>query len=347
MTELGNTMMAARIARIGKARVLQYQRCPLPLPAADEALVKIQAASVNPDDLRLRAGRFIIRKPLPHILGNDLAGEIALVGKAVSGWAPGDRVAVCFEGLGRERDGGYAEYCAVPAEHLVKMPDCLDYQDAVAAGASFAHAWAALLGNGKDQVQRSDRAVIYAASSPIGIAAVQIASAQDAQVIAIGGSEHAAKLRDYGAHVVLDEAGSDLLRQVKVATGEQGATLVLHSAESEALAQSIAMLAAGGKLILAAPARRQDTRINLSDVYLKNLRLQGSYSLPKPADFACLLKDCAAGKYQPAINEALPLSEARKAHEKMEKQLGFGKFVLAPDSVLEAAKKPASWIPID
>lgn len=345
MTELGNTMMAARIVRIGKARALQYQRCPLPLPAADEALVKIQAASVNPDDLRLRAGRFIIRKPLPHILGNDLAGEIALVGKAVSGWAPGDRVAACFEGLGRERDGGYAEYCAVPAEHLVKLPDCLDYQDAVAAGASFARAWAALLG--KDKVQRGDRAVIYAASSPLGIAAVQIASAQGAQVIAIGGSEHAAKLRHYGAQVVLDEAGSDLLRQVKVATEELGATLVLHSAESDALAQSIAMLAAKGKLILAAPPRRQDTLINLIDLYLKNLRIHGSYSLPKPADFACILKDCAAGKYQPAINEALPLSEARKAHEKMEKQLGFGKFVLTPDSVLEAAKKPASWIPID
>jgi len=94
MTELGESMMAARIARIGKPRALKYERCPMPTLAPDEALVKIHAASANPGDLLFRNGRFIIRKPLPHILGNDLAGEIAAVGEDVSEWEPGDRVGI-------------------------------------------------------------------------------------------------------------------------------------------------------------------------------------------------------------------------------------------------------------
>ncbi len=345
MTELGKSMMAARIARIGKARTLKYERCPLPMPAADEALVKIHAASVNPSDLLYRTGRFIIRKPLPHILGNDLAGEIARVGQDVRGWQPGNRVAACFQALGRDRDGAYAEFCAVPANQLVKLPAALDFPAAVAAGATFANAWMALVSAGK--LRAADRVVIHDAASPLGIAATQIASAKGAQVIAISASDAAARLQAIGADIVLDEAGSDLVRQVKVATGELGATLVLHSADMDALAQSIDMLDARGRLVLAAPARRRDPRINLIDVYLKDLSILGSYALPSAQEFEAILLDCAQGKYQPVIDETLPLSQARAAQEKLEKKPGFGKTVLVPDAVLEAAKKPSSWIPIE
>ena len=345
MTELGESMMAVRMARIGKPRVLKYERCPMPIPAPGEALVRIQATSVNPSDLLFRDGRFIIRKPLPHILGNDLAGEIAGVGEDVSGWEPGDRVAACFEALGRERDGSYAEYCAVPADQLVKLPDSLDFQVAVAAGASFANAWTALVSNGK--IKKADRVVIQGAASPVGIAAVQIASAKGSQVIAISGNESAAQLREIGAHIVLDGGGSDLVRQVQVATGELGATLVLHDSNMDTLSQSINMLDYKGRLVLAAPAPRRDTRINLIDVYLKNLSILGSYDSLRTKDFESILLDFAKDKYQAAIDEALPLSQARVAQEKMEKNPGFGKIVLTPDSVLEAAKKPANWIPIN
>ena len=345
MTANGESMMAVSMDRIGKPRVLKYGPCPMPIPAGDEVLVKIHATSANPNDLLFRAGRLIIRKPLPHILGADLAGEIAQVGHDVSNWEVGDRVAASFEGLGCEREGSYAEYCAVPADQLVKMPDSLDFQVAMAAGASFANAWTALVSNGK--IKKADRVVIQGAASPLGIAAVQIARAKGSLVIAISRSESAAQLREVGADIVLDDAGSDLVRQVKVATDERGATLVLHSADNEALVQSIDMLDYKGRLVLAAPTRRRDARLNLVDVYLKNLSILGSYDSLKTKDFGSILQDFSKGKYQSAIDVVMPLSQARKAHEKMEKNLGFGKIVLVPDAVLEAAKKPANWIPID
>ena len=115
MSQGKTSMRATIIENIGKPRVLKSQRLPRPQPAADEALVKIHAASVNASDLLYRSGKLILRKPMPHILGADLAGEIVEIGADVGAWSIGDRVAATFEGLGLERDGGYAEYCALPA----------------------------------------------------------------------------------------------------------------------------------------------------------------------------------------------------------------------------------------
>ena len=79
MTETPNSMQAVSINNIGKPRVLKYGPVPMPQVAEGEALVRIHATSVNPSDLLYRSGRYLIRQPLPHILGADLAGEIAQV----------------------------------------------------------------------------------------------------------------------------------------------------------------------------------------------------------------------------------------------------------------------------
>lgn len=342
MAEAPQMMRAIAIEKIGKPKVLKYMQLPLPQPAAGEALVKVHAASVNPADLLYRSGQLIIRKPLPHILGADVAGEIV---QTAAGWQPGDRVTAAFNELGRGRDGGYAEYCAIPAEQLVKLPDELDYQTAVAAGASFVNAWIALVGNGG--IKQSDRAVIHAAASGIGTAAVQIAGAKGAQVIAIGSGEHAASLREIGADVVLDDASGDLVRQVKVATDERGATLVMHSPDSSKLQQSIDMLGYKGRLVIPHAGQRREVCLNVMDVYLKNLSILGSCDQLEAQEFEDILRGLEQGGYRAVVDEVMPLSQTRKAHEKLEKHTGFGKIVLVPDAILKAAKKPANWIPIE
>ena len=345
MAEVPRMMRAVAIEKIGRPKVLQYVKLPLPRPAAGEALVKVHAASVNPDDLLYRSGHLIIRKPMPHILGADVAGEIVQIGAGVAGWQPGDGVAAAFDELGRERDGSYAEYCVIPAEQLVKLPDELGYRTAVAAGASFVNAWIALVGNGS--IQKSDRVVIHAAASSIGTSAVQIASVKGAQVIAIGSGEHAAQLREIGADVVLDDVSSDLVRQVKVATDEQGATLVLHSADSSKLQQSLDMLGYKGRLVIAQVGHSRDICLNVMDVYQKNISILGSCDPLEASDFEAILRGLEQGTYRAIMDEVMPLSQTRKAHEKLEQNAGFGKIVLVPDAILEAAKKPSNWIPIE
>ena len=341
----GESMRAIIMENIGKPRVLKLTRIRRPTPARSQALVKVHATSVNPCDLHLRSGRLIIRKPMPHILGADLAGEIEALADDVKGWEIGARVFACPEGLGREINGGYAEYCAVPADQLIPLPDELDYQSAVAAGASFADAHLALATVGK--LKKADRVVVRGAAGCVGAAALQIASARGAKVIAISRGEFAAGLHEIGADVVLEDVGDDLARQVKVATDERGASLVLHCRDELDLAESLAMLGRGGRLVIAGVLRKPQARLDAMNLYLRNLSILGSYGAIEPEDGESLLRNLAKGAYKPLVDQVMPLSQARKAHRKMEKEPGFGKIVLAPDAILEAARKPDNWIPID
>jgi len=341
----GQSMRAIIMENIGKPRVLKVTRIRIPAPAPGQALVKVHATSVNPCDLHLRSGRLIIRKPMPHILGADLAGEIEALADDVNGWEIGARVFACAAGLGREIDGGYAEFCAVPADQLIPLPDELDFHSAVAAGASFADAHHALVTVGK--LKKADRVAIRGADGSVGASAIQIARARGAKVIAISRGEFAASLHEIGADVALEDVGDDLVRQVKVATDERGASLVLHCSDELNLAESLDMLGPGGRLVTADALRKPQARLDAMDLYLRNLSILGSSGVIKPKDGESLLRNLAKGAYRPLIDQVMPLSQARKAHRKMEKDPGFGKIVLAPDSILEAAQKPANWIPID
>lgn len=341
----GESMRAIVMENIGGARVLKINRIRIPTPVAGQALVKVHATSVNPCDLHLRSGRLLIRKPMPHILGADLAGEVVKLADDVTGWRVGARVAACCEALGREINGGYAEYCVAPADQLIRLPDELDFQSAAAAGASFADAHLALMTHGK--LKQADRVVIRGAAGPVGAPAVQIAHARGAKVIAISDGAFAARLHEIGADVVLEDAGDDLVRQVKVATDERGASLVLHCSETLDLDESLAMLEPGGRLVIASPLRKPQARLNAMDLYLKNLSVLGAYGSITPEDGETLFKQLAKGTFKPLIDAVMPLSQARKAHRKLEKAPGFGKIVLVPDAILEAQAKSPNWIPIE
>ena len=344
MADNREPMRAVIIEKFGKPRVLKYLRMWRPQPAAGEVLVKVQAASVNPRDFLLRSGRAILRKPMPHILGGDLAGAIEALGEGVEGWQVGERVCACFEELGCEMDGGYAEYCRVPAARLARLPDELDYQAAVGAGEAFADAWKALVVNGR--LAEADTLVIRGASCSLGAAAAQIASAAGARVIVICGLEQAGQLQAVGADIALEDAGDDLARQVKLATNGAGASLVLHCSPRLDMAQSLDMLAARGRLVIAAALDKPQVKLDANEIVRKNLSIHGAQGSISVQELAALLQGIADGTYQALIGEVLPLSQARQAHQRAQDSPSLGKIVLVPDSILEAARKPANWVPI-
>ena len=114
------------------------------------------------------------------------------------------------------------------------------------------------------------------------------------------------------------------------------------------LEQSLDMLCNGGRLVIARRSHVKPTaKLDAMDLFLRNLSLYGSYGSVKPKDLETVLNSFAKGKYRALIDEVMPLSLARKAHQRLEKTPGFGKIILVPDSVLEAEKKPDNWIPID
>ncbi len=326
------TMQAIIMEQRGGPAVLELRSVPRPAAQPGEVLVRVHAATVNHTDLFHRSGQFFIQKALPHILGMDVAGEISALGAEVSGWQVGDRVVATFEALGRERDGAYAEYTTLPAAQLHRMPAGLSYVAAASVGLAFTTAWTMLMTNG--QLGANERVVIHAASSGVGTAALQIALWRGAQVIAISEPSKAARLQALGATLVIDRRAPDLAAAVHAATAGQGATLVVELVGRTTLQASVGMLARDGRIVCGGTLSGDLAEINIMDLIMKNATVRGSFAVIAPADFDQILSLFAAGTFEPVIDQVMPLSAARAAHERIEAQAAFGKLVLVPDALL-------------
>lgn len=322
------TMWAVVMHERGGPEVLQYERAPKPRPAAGEALVRVRAATVNHTDIFHRSGRFLIQKELPHVLGMDVAGEIAALGEGVSGWEIGDRVVATFEALGRERDGAYAEYTAVPVEQLRRVPASLGLVEAASVGLAFTTAWIALVDNG--ELGDHERVVVHAASSGVGVSALQIARWRGAQVIAISDVGKAGRLRKLGASVVVDRNEPDLAGCVRAETAGRGATLVLELVGRATLRSSVAMLSDWGRVICVGTLSGDVAELDVMELIMKNGVVRGSFGVISDQDFARILQLMADGTFQPVIDLVMPLREASAAHERIEGKAAFGKIVLVP-----------------
>jgi NADPH:quinone reductase-like Zn-dependent oxidoreductase len=313
----------------GGPEVLRYESFPTPSPGRGEVLLRVHAATVNHTDIFHRTGRFFIQKPLPHVLGMDVAGEIVAVGEDVTGWEVGDRCAATFEALGRERDGAYAEFTTLPARELRRIPDELDYVAAATIGLAFTTAWLALFHAG--HLGDGERIVIHAASSGVGTSAIQIAKwKRAAPVIAISERAKAARLRELGADVVIDRNAPDLVQEVMAVTGQQGATIVLELVGRPTLQASLGMLAPDGRIVCAGTLGGDLAEINVMELIMKRGRIAGSFGTIPERDYDEIFRLYATGTFRPVIDSVMPLRDAKAAHERIEAKLAFGKVVLVP-----------------
>lgn len=187
-------MKAVWFEAYGGPEVLQYGDRPDPVLRADEALVRVRACGINHLDLWVRKGLPGLSPEMPHILGNDIVGDVVAVGDAVRHLTVGTRTLVlptlscgacpaCMNGddnlcrqydvLGRGRNGGYAEYVSVPAVNCLPYPERLSYEQAAAVPLVFLTAWHMLVG--RAAVRAGDEVLVMGAGSGVGTAAIQIA----------------------------------------------------------------------------------------------------------------------------------------------------------------------------
>ena len=166
-------MKATQVSRTGGPEVLTLVELPLPNPKPNEALVQIKAAGVNFIDVYFREGRY--PAPLPFVVGQEAAGVVTAAGSDVSNLQVGDRVA--YSGA----LGAYAEYAAVPADRLVKIPDHLDFNQAAAA--MLQGMTAHYLSHSTYPVKRGETTLIHAAAGGVGLLLVQMCKLLGARVI--------------------------------------------------------------------------------------------------------------------------------------------------------------------
>ncbi len=342
-------MRAAIIRSQGGPEVIELTEVTDPSPGPAEAVVRVKACALNHLDLWTRSGRSGYTPPLPHILGDDIAGTIETLpaGVDTSGLSVGQRVMLqpgtscgrcqaCLSGedvacrkysiLGHGRAGGYAELVAVPLANLIPIPDSISFENAAAFPLVFLTAWRMLVV--RAQVRMGDDVLVWAAGSGVGMAAIQIAKLFGARVIATAGGEKKLELaKSLGADAVVDHYTQDVVAEVKKFTSKKGAEVVIEHTGAKTWERSIQSMAHRGRLVTCGATSGPSGATDLRFVFSKHLNLMGSY-MGSRADLLAALPHFVNGRLRTVIHAAMPLEKAQEAHRMMEASEHFGKIVL-------------------
>ncbi len=342
-------MKAVYFERCGGPDALVHGERPDPVAGPGEALVRVRACGINRLDLFVRAGLPGLEPEMPHILGNDIAGEIVAVGPGVTHMKAGDRTLVnptlscgvcsaCANGddnlcrsydvIGRRRNGGYAELVAVPAVNCLPYPENLSWEQAAAVPLVFVTAWHMLVT--RAQVKPGEDVLVIGAGSGVGSAAVQIARLHGARVIATaGGAAKLARARALGAHEVIDHATEDIAQRARALTGRKGVEVVVEHVGGRVFEAGVAALARNGRLVTCGATSGNKVSLDLNLLFGRHLTLLGSW-MGRRSDLNDALRHVASGALKPVVDSVRPLAEARAAHERIEARQHFGKLVLVP-----------------
>jgi NADPH:quinone reductase-like Zn-dependent oxidoreductase len=342
-------MKAVIFKEHGGVDVLEHTDVPEPRIKANEVLVQVRACALNHLDIWTRGGMPGIPIALPHILGNDIAGVIKEVGSLVDWVKPGDDVMLqpgvscgrcidCLRGqdnlcpeydiLGYRRDGGYAEFVAAPAVNVIPKPKNLSWPEAAALPLVTVTAWHMLVGRAK--VQPGEDVLIHAAGSGVGSVGIQIAKMLGARVIASAGSDaKLEKAKQLGADDGVNYRNADWPKEVRRLTGKKGADVIFEHTGAETWAGSITALARNGRLVTCGATSGFDARTDIRQLFYKHLTFLGSFMGSK-SELLEAMKFVERGKIRAVVDQALPLAEARKAHQLMTDRAQFGKLVLVP-----------------
>jgi NADPH:quinone reductase-like Zn-dependent oxidoreductase len=340
-------MKAVRIHQFGGPEVLTYEDVPNPSPRKDQVLIRVRACALNHLDIWVRKGLPGVN--LPHILGSDIAGEIVEVGEYVTDLKPGQRVLVapmhfcnrclkCVAGLqnqcrqftvlGNGVDGGNCELIAVPAVNVIPLPDGLNlsFEEAASVPLVFVTAWHMLVG--RAAIRPGQTVLILGANSGVGIAAIQIAKLFHARVITTAGDERKMeRARQLGADFVINHYQQKISQEVRKITNFEGVDIVIEHVGPATWDESVRSLKVGGTLVTCGATTGPKVELDLRFLFSRNLSLLGSY-MGTMSELHEVLGQVFAGRVKPVIDRVFPLSEARAAHEYMEKSQMFGKIVL-------------------
>ncbi len=328
-------MRAIVITRPGGPEVLELREVDDPVPGLGQARVRIRACAVNRADVLQRLGGYPAPADAParDIPGLEIAGEIDAIGPGTTDVKVGDRVHAIVSG------GAYAEAVVVHARTLSPMPDGLSFTEAASLPEAFVTAYDAMVSQAG--LTAGETALVHAAGSGVGTAAVQIARAIGAR--AIGTARTAAKLgraRSLGLAeadgIVPEGEPPRFADRVRARAGGRGVDVVLELVGGDYVPESLAALAPSGRLVLVGLLAGSRADVDLGLVLRKRLRLFGTVLRARPLEekieAARLLTRLgplfASRALVPVIDRVLPLVDAAEAHRLVADGVTFGKVVL-------------------
>ena len=342
-------MQAVVLREFGSPENLRAEAVPDPTPGAGEVLLKVQACGVCFHDVINRRGD-LPRTRVPAILGHEAAGEVIAVGPNVAGWSVGDRAATlqrlscgecahCRAGrnslckrdtrfFGEEIPGGYAAYMAAPVAGLGRIPASVAWPVAATACCTTGTAVHCVRTRGK--VRSGETLLITGASGGVGMQAVQLARHDGARVIAVTSSASKVDaLSEAGAHEVVVSPNLDFAAEVRKRTDGEGANVALEIVGSLSFQQTLRALAPAGRLVVVGNLKTASVDLNPGLVIVKELEILGAYATTQ-AELQQALGLIESGTIRPWVSEVLPLVDAARAHDRLEKRGVAGRLVLAP-----------------
>lgn len=344
-------MKAIVLKGYGGVEELRYEDAPVPEPGFGEILIRNLATGINHCDTDVRRGIFGVAQSFPHVMGVDSAGVVEAVGPGVSAFKPGDRVAPhfllscgtcrnCLRGreniclnagvLGVTTWGTYAEFTKVRENNAVRLPDGLDFTEAVAAQVPFATAWEALIDEGR--LQAGQTVLVNAAGSGVGSAGIQVAKMAGAHVIATTGSDDKfAAARALGADEVLNYSTTKIGEAVHALTGGLGVDIAFDMVGGERLLDCVAAVADGGRIVTVGAHAGEQVEIDMIEFFRKHISMHGCGRSTR-AIVSTVLDLVAQGRLKPVIFKTFGLDQAGEAQSLMESRNFFGRMVMEPST---------------
>ncbi len=324
---LPSRMKAVAITAPGAPEVLQLAERPVPQPAAGEVLIQVAATGVNGPDLMQRKGLYPPPAGASDLPGLEVSGAVVAAGREVQRWNVGDQVTALTNG------GGYAEYCAVDAQHCLPIPGGMGLIDAASLPETFFTVWSNVFMGAR--LAPGETLLVHGGAGGIGTTAIQLGKAFGARVIATDSpGERCLICRELGADRVIDYREEDYVEVVRQAGG---ANVILDIVGGPNIERNLRCASHDGRIIQLAFPAGSKVDINLMPVMLKRLTYTGSTLRTRPAAFKAQIAreleervwpQFVSGAIKPVVRATFALAQAAQAHALMESSGHVGKIVL-------------------
>jgi len=306
MPDLPLTMHALLVRRFGGPEVVEYAQLPVPVPGPGEVLLKVEAASLNPVDWKIRSGRYpaVTESQLPYVLGRDCCGVVVDSGQG------GLPVGSVVHGLLSIAHGSLAEYAVARADELVPAPGTLDRSAAAAVPLAGLTAWQGLFEHGR--LQAGQRVLIHGGSGGVGHFAVQFAKARGATVVTTVSTEYVEFASHLGADVVIDH----LTERFEDRAGQ--VDLVYDLVGGETQERSWGLIRAGGSLVCTVAEPPQDQALS------RGVRALRYTARPDARDLREIDALIDANQVRPFVIRRIEFADAAAALRSLEEEGGRG-----------------------
>ena len=322
-----------KFTKAGGPEVLEFIEMEIPFPGPHEVRIDVKAIGINRADSMWRNDKYVESPAFPAGLGYDSAGIVDAVGKDVSGFAVGDVVST-IPAFSLNKYSTYGEVILAPDHAVVKHPQQLSFVEAASVWMMFLTAYGALIIDA--QVKAGDYVIIPAASSSVGLAAIQIANYAGATPIALTRTwDKKKQLHEAGAEHVIATQEQDMLAEVMRITNGYGARVAFDPVGGPDFPKLIAALTFQGIAYIYGALSEDDTPIPVLEMIRKmptvkgySIRLVTGDAERRKVAIEYITKGLASGALKPVIDRTFKFDEMVEVHRYLENGSQFGKIVV-------------------